>query len=390
MNFKKVLTGIFAAALIMTNSVYAVEPNDNTAGTQTTAPVQQSETTSSTTPTTTSIWTMPTTTTTYAEPDEPTSEPATVKLDVGKIKNGKFSVNLIVDSEAPVSSASVSVEFDKDLLELESTKQNAEAGGMAVENTFEGKYVFNYVNADGSDYNGSFVTLNFKILDEDMTSTVLYLTVTSLDNNKLRPIAFKTENGIVTYKTTEEVEAAAKAAAKTVKLQLSENAVTLESLGISDVKDCTVENGQLLIYEDKKLKTLGIGETMIEVVHSDDKKEYIKVIIEAPVTEAPANVNSSSAADTSAKTEKAGFSAKNIIIILIVIAGAAAIIVEYYVIMKPSDKKAAENSDDDDSDESFDESDNNSSDEDENECENEESDSEEDIDSDSDSDDAEN
>ena len=44
MNFKKVLTGIFAAALIMTNSVYAVEPNDNTAGTQTTAPVQQSET----------------------------------------------------------------------------------------------------------------------------------------------------------------------------------------------------------------------------------------------------------------------------------------------------------------------------------------------------------
>ena len=363
MNFKKFFIGFSASLLVMTNGVYAVPENDTTA-TGTTAATEQSLTDTTAdwqtaTTTTTPIPTTTTTTTTVT--DAPMLEPATVKLEVGEVKDMKFSVKLVIDSEALVSSASISVEFDKDLMELVSTKQNEEAGGMAVENTFEGKYVYNYVNADGSEYKGAFVTLNFEIIDEDMTSSVLYLSVTSLDNNQLKPISFTTENGIVTYKTAEEVEAAAKAEARTVKLQYSEDFITLESLGITDVKECTVENGQLLICENNQLKTLAVGETMIEIIHSNDKKEYIKVVIEAPATEATTVTTTTANSELSVETEKVGFPIKKALIISVIIIGVIVLIVEYFLIIRPLDKKT-DAEEEDETDETDDKSDGDNSD----------------------------
>lgn len=282
------------------------------------------------------------TTTTYAETttaateNSATSKPATLRLDVGEVKDGEFEVKLNISSEALVSNASLSVSYDNTLLEYAGSEEDKDAGGMAVENNFDGKYVYNYVNKDGSDHSGTFITLKFKIIDETMVSTVLYLSVTSLDDNNLIPISFTAENGIVNNPDAKTEDSAADPAeSKTIEISMGSDPVSLADLGINDVKECQITDGEAAEYKDEKIIPISVGTAKLRVTYNDDSRETFTVnVLKAEVKEAAAA--SASLAD---KNSNSNFT-RNIIILGVVTLGMIAVIAEYIIIMKPFGNKA--------------------------------------------------
>ncbi|MBO5448759.1 MAG: hypothetical protein J5994_05480 [Ruminococcus sp.] len=293
----------------------------------------------------TSVYTAATVqTTTTLVPDKPTSKPATIKLDVGEVKNGEFKVKVKIDSESLISNASFSISYDTALMEYVSYEPSSDAGGMAVENCFDGKFVYNYVNKDGSEYDGTYVTLKFRLLDENMISSVLYLSVTSLDDNNLIPISYFTDNGIVTNGEAETTTSQTAEKPVEINIPKADVPVELAEFGIENIEKCTVKNGDVLLYQNGAVLTLEMGSTEIEVTHTDgSRKLYIINVVEA----AENSGISSSAVEASAKpkgtvrTAKQGKnSLRNVIILGAVTLAVILIIVEYIVIMKPFGKKA--------------------------------------------------
>lgn len=297
-----------------------------------------------------------TTTTQYVTtlvPDRPTSAPSTVEIEVGEIKDGEFSAKINIDSDSLISNASMSVSYDPALLEYIGCEHNEDAGGMAVENCFDGKFVYNYVNKDGTAFDGTFTTINFRIDDMTMTSTVLYLSVTSLDDNNLVPISYTTANGIVT--NTEAVAADQEEIPdyKSITLELSDKPVPLDALGITDIQSCAVENGQILIIEDGELTTLEPGSTMVEFTFSDGSVKNYLFKINLPEETSETAEESLPEAETAEENteEEGGLSVRTILIIIAVIAALIALVLEYIIIMKPFARKSAAESPDTDEEE---------------------------------------
>lgn len=279
--------------------------------------------------------------TTYVSVDnEPTETASNVVLEIGKVKDGKFTAKIKIDSESLISNASISVEYDKSLLEFISSEPNKDAGGMAADNSYEGKYVYNYINRDGTDFDGTYTTLNFKILDDSMISTVMYLTVESLDDENLNAIACNAENAIVknSEETKDENSEADADSYRRITLHMSKKPISLESLGIKNAKSCTVGNGEVLIAEDGYLKTMSTGATKLEVTYNDGSKEdFVITIINAENDSALDSDSSDSAAATVAPVN-GGSSLKTLLICIAVVVGLALIATEYIVIMKPFGK----------------------------------------------------
>lgn len=361
------LIAVFSAA-VMTVTAYAendtydnnIYNNTDPVSTVTSAYEQggdnQWQDTATTTTTAAPVTTTTTTTVTTMVADKPTSKPGTVALEVGEVKNGEFKVKLKIECDALVSNASASVSYDSSLLEYVSSEQNDNAGGMAVENCFDGKFVYNYVNKDGTDYQGTYITLNFRIIDETMVSTVLYLSVTSLDDNNLVPISFSSENVIVNNPDAEVEEPEPEEdELEEVKIPFSEEPVTLSEYGIDDIKDCVVENGEIMLYENGSVQTLAKGATKITVTHSDGSKSYYLVKI-TDSEESSSEKAVEAAASISDKTDKQSKSSdktddgnrfRNLLIIGAVTLAVIVLIVEYIMIMKPFGTKAKKSADDD-------------------------------------------
>lgn len=361
------LLAAFAAAA-MTATAYADNDTyntyDNAVPAQTEAPSyndqaadNQWQDTSAATTTTQPAYTAPApTTTTTLVADRPTSKPGTVALDVGEVKNGEFKVKLKINCDELISNASASVSYDSALLEYVSSEQNDDAGGMAVENCFDGKFVYNYVNKDGTDYQGTYITLKFKIIDETMVSTVLYLSVTSLDDNNLVPISYSAENAIVRNPdaAVEEPEPE-ESELEEIVIPFTNEPVMLSEYGIEDVKECVIENGEVMLYEDGAVLTMETGTTKITVTHSDGSKSYYLVKVtdetessDGKAVEAAASINDKT--DKQSKTAdkaKDGNRIRNLLIIGAVTAAVIVLIAEYIMIMKPFGKKAKKTADDD-------------------------------------------
>ncbi|MDO4944356.1 MAG: hypothetical protein Q4E74_04040 [Ruminococcus sp.] len=361
------LLAAFAAAA-MTATAYADNDTyntyDNAAPAQTEAPSynnqaadNQWQDTAAATTTTQPVYTAPApTTTTTLVADKPTSKPGTVALDVGEVKNGEFKVKLKINCDALISNASASVSYDSALLEYVSSEQNDDAGGMAVENCFDGKFVYNYVNKDGTDYQGTYITLKFKIIDETMVSTVLYLSVTSLDDNNLVPISYSAENAIVRNPdaAVEEPEPE-ESELEEIVIPFTNEPVMLSEYGIEDVKECVIENGEVMLYEDGSVLTMETGTTKITVTHSDGSKSYYLVKVtdetessDGKAVEAAASINDKT--DKQSKTAdkaKDGNRIRNLLIIGVVTIAVIVLIAEYIMIMKPFGKKAKKTADDD-------------------------------------------
>ncbi len=313
-----------------------------------TADTQWQDTTTAATTTTQPVYTTPEpTTTTTLVADRPTSKPGTVILDVGEVNNGEFKVKLKINCDALISNASASVSYDSSLLEYISSEQNDDAGGMAVENCFDGKFVYNYVNKDGTDYQGTYITLNFRIIDETMVSTVLYLSVTSLDDNNLVPISYASENAIVKNPDAVVVDSEPEESElEEIIIPFKNEPVMLSEYGIEDVKECVIENGEVILYEDGAFITMETGATKITVTHSDDSKSYylVKVTDETEsssdnAVEAVASINDKTEKQSNnAEDSKSGNHIRNLLIIGAVTIAVIVLIAEYIIIMKPFGK----------------------------------------------------
>jgi len=361
------LLAVFSAAVMTVtayadNDTYNNNTYDNTAPVQTETPsygqgenTQWQDTTAATTTTAAPVYTTPAPTTTTLVADKPTSKPGTVSLDVGEVKNGEFKVKLKINCDALISNASASVSYDSSLLEYVSSDQNDNAGGMAVENCFDGKFVYNYVNKDGTDYQGTYITLKFKIIDETMVSTVLYLSVTSLDDNNLVPISFSSENAIVRNPDAEVAEPENEESdPEEIEIPFKNEPVMLSEYGIEDIKECVIENGEVLLYENGAVLTMETGTTKITVTHSDGSKSYYLVKVteetessEAEAVEAVAGINNKTDSQKTADNAQNGNRIRNLLIIGAVTIAVIVLIAEYIMIMKPFGSKAKEKADED-------------------------------------------
>ncbi|SEK95679.1 hypothetical protein [Ruminococcus albus] len=273
-------------------------------------------------------------------PDKPTSAPSKVYLKPGEIKDGTVSVELRIEADSAVSSALMSVAFDTALLQLESTQINPEAGGKAAENSFNGKYVFNYTNDSGSKFQGNYVTLNFKVLDKDMVSTTLFLTVTTLDNKTGIPISYSVENGIIANPDAPGYngeETQAPKLNKLVRVQKSIGQAPPSKMGIENYRNIVVADPSIVSFENGVFKMLSAGETSFDVVFNNDELETYDIIIEDDTIVTDVQDRAAQAADNNGGgVDK---TVRNLFIIIAIALTMIIIAVEYLVIMKPTSKR---------------------------------------------------
>ncbi len=344
MNFKKITVGLFAAVMAMTSVCFADNETPQTTTLPENEPAQDVTTTTEQsqwqdnpqTTTTAQTWETTTwgTTTSYVA-DTPTSTPTVIKLVVSEVKDKKFTAKINIQSDHLISNASISVGYDESLIEFEKCDTNDKAGGMAVDNAFAGKFVYNYVNADGTDFDGNYATLHFKVADEKLTSTVLYLTVNSLDDENLNAISNQVENGIVKYKDAAESESDDSNYIE-IDVDYSKDPIDPADMGLTDVDSVTVANGEVLIFEDGKFQTMSTGETKIDITYKDGSVGHFKVVIKDPEVskvESSEADNSSKIAAAPTEEKSSGIS-MGILIAIVCVLCVAVVATEYVMIVR--------------------------------------------------------
>ncbi len=288
------------------------------------------------------------TTTTYEAP-EPTATPATVSLKISEVKDKKFTVDIMVDCPKKIANAQFSIEYDELMLQYDGCTHNDEAGGMAVENSFDGKFVYNYVNPEGTNYTGSYCTVNFSVIDDKLTSTVLYLTVNDLSDEKAVTISCQTENGILKYKAADPADETY----RDVKLKLADSPYTADDLiAAGEIMKIDIEDGSVLVYENEQFKALKAGSTKVTIEYADSSVARLNVIIEDEESSSVAETTettTTAAVSTADKNDSSKNSALMFILIgIVVLLGAALVFGEYYFLVK---KRSTRKPDDDEFDE---------------------------------------
>lgn len=270
----------------------------------------------------------------YAQPhDNSTLKPTKVWLDVGEVVNYRFKVSLNISPEIAIAGATVNIEYDSSVLELKNSKINSDSiGGIPVDSYNDGKYTFTYMNTEGSTYNGVYSTLTFRIKDKAMTSSIIYLNVTSLEDKNLLSISHITENGIVEQNSAEPANVEVEEHEYTnLNIEKTKEPIPLVTLEIADIKYATVFDGQVALIEDGMLTTFQDGETNIIVTHNDDSKSYYKLIISQPKIP---DINASADKKQINVPIKKG-DGRLIAIVIIIILAIMSLIIETIIIVKP-------------------------------------------------------
>ncbi|MBR4554574.1 MAG: hypothetical protein IKO27_03170 [Ruminococcus sp.] len=281
---------------------------------------------------------------TEKETDLPAAEPSKVSLIVGDIKNDEFDVSLNMILEMPVTSASIKIEYDSSLMQLADSTLSDAPGGMPVEKIYDGSYSYKYINPNGTSYSGVYATLHFKITDTAMTSSVIYVTVESLEDKDLLDVPNIIQNGIVKYRETDsgtdsEEESRSSDSSEderpVINIKVGELPVMLEELGIPDVNNIRtvkVLDTALAVYEQGALSALAPGETELILKYSSGKELRFRLIVAKADPAAPTP-------DSSIAEEKEDTSGRNLCISAAVMFAIAAVALEYVFIMKPFKKK---------------------------------------------------
>lgn len=273
-------------------------------------------------------------------PDKPTSAPSKVYLQYGEVSNDSIPVDLMIESDEVISNALISVSFDTSIFELVSTQINDEAGGKAVENNFNGKYVFNYTNESGSRYQGKYVTLNLKLLDKGSGTSTIFVAVTSLDNTSGIPISYSAENCIVVTDPDaagyQPVDSEATKPNKKLNLVVSKGQVLPADLGIENFRNIVSADSGVISYEGGVIKILAAGQTTMDVVFNNNELETYDVTVtdDTIVTDAEDVV-----APVQEESESPDNSKRNLFIMIALLVGVLALIIEYIVIMKPLERR---------------------------------------------------
>ena len=295
------------------------------------------------------------TTTTYEAP-EPTTTPATISLKISEVKDKKFTADIMVDCPKKIANAQFAIEYDELMIQYEGCTNNDEAGGMAVENSFDGKFVYNYVNPEGTNYTGSYCTVEFSVIDEKLTSTVLYLTVNDLSDEKAVTISCQTENGILKYKAADPED---ESSYRDVKLKLADSPYTADDLiAAGDIVKIDIEDSSVLVYKDEMFEALKAGSTKVTIEYADASIARLNVIIEDEESSSVAEttVTTTAAVSTADKNDSKNNNVLMFILIgLVVLLGAGLVFGEYYFLVKKrSSHKPDQDYDEFDEDEYYD------------------------------------
>ncbi|MBR6044266.1 MAG: hypothetical protein IKP47_01395 [Ruminococcus sp.] len=283
-----------------------------------------------------------------SKPDPSELDPSKVMLEVGRISDGKFDVELRISPQTPISGAKIRIEYDSSVVSLESSTISSAIGGIPSDSSEDGVYKFAYINTEGTIYSGTYSTLHFKVKDDSVNSSVIYVSVESLENTDLAEIPNNIKNGIVRFKDDEsypgdddsssapESRIDEETGLPIINVKLDKLPVTLDSLGVPDVinvKSVKLMDMNIAFYEQGAVFLQKAGETEMIVKYLTGKE--LRFILH--ITE-PADQNESKASEdvSEAETDNTG---RNLCIAAAVAFGIAAIALEYIFIMKPFKKK---------------------------------------------------
>ena len=210
---------------------------------------------------------------------------------------------------------------------------------MPAVSTEPGILTFSYINAEGTTYSGTYLTLYMEIIDKEMTSSVIYVSVDTLEDTDLREIPNNISNAVISYReeSSEEIvtkkpdESSRIHEGNTFRVRVGDLPLTLEELGVKDplnVMSVKSMDNSIARYEKGAVSFVGVGETEIVVRMNDDSEQRFTII----VSEALAD-------DGSSESEAVDNTPRNIAIAVAVIAAAFLILIEYIVICKPFRKK---------------------------------------------------
>ena len=279
------------------------------------------------------------------------TEPSLASLEVGSIKDGRFDVKLNIFPEARMTGAVIKVEYDSSVITLTDSETHSQAsGGSFKETRSDGSYKLTFINTDGTSYRGAYADLSFKVVDKEVSSSVIYIAVESMEDMSFSEMPTHIQNGIVRLREDETVsgtessgDSAAEASKEDerpiIKVRLTTMPLTLEELGVPDIKNVRnvrLGNTDLAYYEQGAVFLLMPGETELVVRYISGKELKFRLIISeaARQTEAAVSDNTSSSSETEADT-----SGRNFFIAVAVLLTLAAIALEYIFIMKPFNKK---------------------------------------------------
>ncbi|MBQ7070040.1 MAG: hypothetical protein IJM87_02000, partial [Ruminococcus sp.] len=318
---------------------YAQDPTQTAAPVVTDAPVETQPAETQPVVTQAPVETQATEVQTTYTPPEPTASPANIKLTLSEVKDKKFTAEIIVDSPKKIANAQFSIEYDQALIKYEGCEHNDEAGGMAVENSFDGKFVYNYVNPEGTAFAGTFCTVTFSIIDDSLSSSVLYLTANDLSDENGVAIACQSENAILRYQAEETSAAEDDSIYREVKLLLSKSPYTPKDLiADGDITAVNIETGSILEYKDGKFYAYAEGQTKVTIEYADGSVAKLLVKIENDGVTTTAQTTTTAAATSKKDDSESSSSVMMFIIIgIVVVLGIAAVIFEYFMIVKKRD-----------------------------------------------------
>lgn len=253
------------------------------------------------------------------------NSPANIKLIIGSVKDGMFTVKVNISSETDISNADIDITFDSSLITYQNyTASNRIVGTTDVTSTAK-KVNYSYQNSNGTDFDGNYVALTFKVKDTSMLSAALYIKVNKLLDTTGTDIPTSAVNGIVINEKSES-SSEADATIKDIEILFSNEPRTPESIGLKNVKSCEIYDTTVLKFENGKFYTLKAGKTQVKVYFKSGKSVIYNFIVtdnadSSAAVVADTSSENSSAAGTTQVTDKNTM--RNIIIVIALLAVAA-------------------------------------------------------------------
>ena len=331
--------------------------------TETEAPTQTTEdtevTTKKTKKTTKKTTTAAEETTTTSEEDKTSYHSASVELShSGFDEDNEIKVKLKINSDARITKAKIYLDFDESILKYKSSKTNdEEIDGIASDKIADGRYTFEYENSNGTEYDGTYVTVTFGLKKTNADQTAVMTVIDDLEDEDGKDISANasTSNAIMTLPDSTDDDDDSSKDSKTdinertyqpINLTLADKEIKLDSLGISDYKTIQTEDETIASVEDGKIIMHQAGECKMTVTYTDGSKGYFNLKIAG---EAAGDGPAVSADETSSDSDKKVLSeddsnskkntVKITVVIVIVCVALILLIIEYFILVAHRRKK---------------------------------------------------
>ncbi|MCD8095354.1 MAG: hypothetical protein LUE12_04420 [Ruminococcus sp.] len=281
----------------------------------------------------------------YTEATESeSSDPIEIKIDAGEIEDKIFNAELNITTETEIASADFTIIYDSDVLTLLSSEAaEIDYAAAAAAETEDGKIQYQLLSSSGVSLEEPYMSMQFQVLDTNEKTTVIYVTINSLQDVNSNELTYRSDGTIVNIESAAAVDASAdESMYSEIKILKSDEPISYESLGFSGVTSVTFENEDLATADDEGITALSSGITNMTVEFEDETYAYYRLVISEPNNEASEEAESSvlsadevilESNDITKTETKSSQNVKKLIIYLLVIAAVAAIIVEYFMIV---------------------------------------------------------